>query len=90
MVSNVQTVLAEEELAYLRGTRCGRQEREFVSRYRISHLQHTSLGLMDQYIEALDEYKNDFKYICEVFSHLSSEKFKAEFFDDSLKRHLIK
>ena len=42
---------------------------------------HIKLGLMKQFIKALDKDGNCYKYICETFPRVSGEKLKAGVFD---------
>jgi len=51
---------------------------------------HIKLGLMKQFVKALNKKGECFKYICKVLSRLSSEKLKAGIFDGPQIRQLIK
>ncbi|XP_071052774.1 uncharacterized protein [Onthophagus taurus] len=51
---------------------------------------HIKLGLMKQFVKALDKNGDCFKYICELFPGLSIEKLKAGIFDGPKIRSLIK
>ena len=51
---------------------------------------HIKLGLMKQFVKALDKDGNCFKYICRSFPGLSMEKLKAGIFDGPKIRKLIK
>ena len=42
---------------------------------------HIKLGLMKQFLEALDKEGECFKYLCSKFSRLTYEKIKAGIFD---------
>lgn len=50
---------------------------------------HIMLGLMKQFVKALDRNSNCFKYICRSFPGLSCEKRKAGIFDGPQIRKLI-
>jgi hypothetical protein len=51
---------------------------------------HIKLGIMKQYVRALDEGGNCFKYICEKLPRLSYEKIKAGVFNGPEIRTLMK
>lgn len=51
---------------------------------------HIKLGLMKQFIKALDKTGDCFKYVCQKFPSLSMEKLKAGVFDGPQIRTLIK
>ena len=51
---------------------------------------HIKLGLMKQYVKSLNKGGECFKYICQKFSFLSHEKIKADMFDGSEIRQLLK
>ena len=51
---------------------------------------HIKLGLMKQFIKALDKTGDCFKYVCQKFPALSMEKLKAGIFDGPQIRTLIK
>ena len=51
---------------------------------------HIKLGLMKQFVKALDKEGECFKNLCTKFSCLSYEKFKAGIFDGPQIRHLLK
>ena len=51
---------------------------------------HIKLGLMKQFVKALDTDGNCFKYLCESFPALSYEKIKAGMFDGPQIRQLMK
>ena len=51
---------------------------------------HIKLGLMKQFVKALDKEGKCFQYICTVFPRLSSDKSKADIFDGPQIRQLIK
>lgn len=51
---------------------------------------HIKLGLMKQFVKALNKDGMCFKYICNVFPSLSREKLKAGIFDGPQIRKLIK
>ena len=51
---------------------------------------HIKLGLMKQFVKALDKEGECFKYLCTKFSRLSYEKIKAGIFDEPQIRHLLK
>lgn len=51
---------------------------------------HIKLGLMKQFIKALDKAGDCFKYVCQKFTALSMEKLKAGIFDGPQIRNLIK
>jgi len=51
---------------------------------------HIKLGLMKQFVKALDKEGNCFKYICRSFPGLSIEKLKGGIFDGPKIRQLIK
>ena len=51
---------------------------------------HIKLGLMKQFVKALDKEGDCFQYICSAFPGLSYEKVKAGVFDGSHIRQLIK
>ena len=50
---------------------------------------HIKLGLMKQFVKALDKNGGCFKYSCRFFPGLSLEKLKAEIFDGPQIRKLI-
>lgn len=50
---------------------------------------HIKLGLMKQFVKALDKHGNCFAYICKSFPGLSIEKLKAGIFDGPKIRKLI-
>lgn len=50
---------------------------------------HIKLGLMKQFVKALDQNGDCFKYICQTFSNLSMEKLKAGIFDGPQIRTLV-
>lgn len=50
---------------------------------------HIKLGLMKQFIKALDKDGNCYKYICETFPRVSGEKLKAGVFDGPQIRRLL-
>ena len=50
---------------------------------------HITLGLMKQYVKALNKHGDCFKYICGKFLGLSSEKLKQRIFDGPQIRQLI-
>ena len=50
---------------------------------------HIKLGLMKQFVKALDKHGDCFKYICRSFPGLSMEKLKAGIFDGPQIRKLI-
>ena len=53
-----------------------------VERSKIIFLPlHIKLGLMKQFVKALDKEGECFKYFCKAFPRLSSEKLKAGIFD---------
>ena len=43
--------------------------------------RHIKLGLMKQYVKALDKDEHRFRYLCSVFPGLSKEKLKAGIFE---------
>ena len=51
---------------------------------------HIKLGLMKQFVKALNKEGECFKYLCTKFSCLSYEKVKAGIFDGPQIRHLLK
>src|SRR5678816_439937 len=51
---------------------------------------HIKLGLMKQFVKALDHDGECFHYICSTFPGLSYEKKKAEIFDDPQIRTLLR
>ena len=51
---------------------------------------HIKLGLMKQFTKVLDKDGRCFKFLCETFANLSTEKLKAGIFDGSQIRQLIK
>ena len=51
---------------------------------------HIKLGLIKQFVKALDKEGVCFKYICSTFSSLSDEKLKGGIFDSPQIRTLIK
>ena len=51
---------------------------------------HIKLGLMKQFLKALDKEGDCFPYICKIFPGLSNEKLKAGIFDGPQIRQLIK
>jgi len=51
---------------------------------------HIKLGLVKQFVRALDKEGNCFNYICKSFPGISLEKLKAGIFDGSKIRQLIK
>ena len=51
---------------------------------------HIKLGLMKQFVKALDQNGRCFKFICQKFPGLSTEKLKASIFDGPQIRQLIK
>ena len=51
---------------------------------------HIKLGLMKQFIKALDKERECFKYLCTKFPRLTHEKIKAGIFNDSQIRLLLK
>ena len=51
---------------------------------------HVKLGLMKQFVKALDKDGDCFQYICKSFPGLSNEKLKAGIFDGPQIRQLIK
>ncbi|KAI6649576.1 hypothetical protein LOD99_6742 [Oopsacas minuta] len=51
---------------------------------------HIKLGLMKQFVRALDKEGNCFKYITENFYYLSDEKRKAGIFDGPQIRQLVR
>ena len=51
---------------------------------------HIKLGLIKQFVKALDKNGAGFKYICNTFPELTSEKLKAGIFDGPQIRKLIK
>ena len=51
---------------------------------------HIKLGLMKQFVKALDKSGECFRYICEVFPSLSQEKLNAGIFDGPQIRQLMK
>ncbi len=51
---------------------------------------HIQLGLIKQFVKALDENGECFKYICSVFPGLTIEKFKVGIFDGPQIRKLLK
>ena len=51
---------------------------------------HTKLGLMKQFVKALDKDGDCFQYVCESFSSLSNEKLKAGIFDGPQIRQLMR
>ena len=50
---------------------------------------HINLGLMKQFVKALDKHGNCFNYIVKKFPGLSMEKLKAGIFDGPQIRKLI-
>ena len=61
-----------------------------VNRYRIILPPlHIKLGLMKQFVEALDKDGDCFNYIAKIFSGLSIEKLKAGIFDGPQIRKLM-
>ncbi len=50
---------------------------------------HIKLGLIKQFVKALDENGECFKYICSVFPDLTIEKLKAGIFDGPQIRKLL-
>lgn len=50
---------------------------------------HIKLGLMKQFVKALDKNGDCFKYICQSFPGLSTEKLKAGIFDGPQIRNLM-
>ena len=48
------------------------------------------LGLMKQFVKALDKKGDCFRYICQTFPGLSNEKLKAGIFDGPQIRKLIR
>ncbi|KAI6653940.1 hypothetical protein LOD99_3116 [Oopsacas minuta] len=64
---------------------------QLVIRDRIILLPlHIKLGLMKQFVKALNKDGTCFNYLCSVYRGLSSEKLKAGIFDGSQIRKLIK
>lgn len=51
---------------------------------------HIKLGIMKQFVKALDKEGDCFKYICRKFSKLSMEKLKSGIFDGPQIRQLMK
>ena len=51
---------------------------------------HIKLGLMKQYVKALDKEGNCFRYLCSAFPGLSEEKLKAGIFDGPKIRKMIR
>ena len=51
---------------------------------------HIKLGLMKQFVKALDKQGRCFEYICSKFPNISSEKLKAGIFDGPNTRALCK
>ena len=51
---------------------------------------HIKLGLMKQFVKALDKEGECFKYLCTKFSRLSYEKIKAGIFNGPQIKHLLK
>ena len=51
---------------------------------------HIKLGLMKQFVMALNKEENYFEYICRTFPDLSNEKLKAGIFDGPQIRKLLK
>ena len=51
---------------------------------------HIKLGLMKQFVKALDKEKECFKYLCTKFPRLTYEKIKAGSFDGPQIRLLLK
>ena len=51
---------------------------------------HLKLGLMKQFVKALDKERECFQYICRFFPKLSSEKVRAGIFDGSQIRKLTR
>ena len=51
---------------------------------------HIKLGLMKQFVKALDKEGDCFKYLCRTFPALSSEKLRAGIFDGPQIRRLLK
>ena len=51
---------------------------------------HIKLGLIKQFVKALDKNGACFQYICNTFPELTSEKLKAGIFDGPQIRKLIK
>ena len=51
---------------------------------------HIKLGLMKQFVKALNKEGNCFEYICRTFPGLSNEKLKAGIFDGPQIRKLLK
>ncbi len=56
-------------------------EEPLVEREIIVPPLHIKLGLIKQFVKALDENEECFKYICSVFPGLTIEKLKAGNFD---------
>ena len=52
--------------------------------------KHIKLGLMKQFVKALNKDSTCFSYLCSVYPVLSSEKLKAGIFDGPQIRKLIK
>ena len=50
---------------------------------------HIKLGLMKQFVKALDKNRGYFKYLCRFFPGLSLEKLNAGIFDGQQIRKLI-
>ena len=50
---------------------------------------HIKLGLMKQFVKALDKEGNGFNYICRSFPALSTQKLKAGIFDGPQIRQMI-
>ena len=51
---------------------------------------HIKLGLMKQFVKALNKDGKCFKYICEKFVHLSDEKLKERIFVGPQIRQLMR
>ena len=51
---------------------------------------HIKLGLMKQFVKALDKHGSCFEYISHVFPGISTEKLKAGIFDGPQIRKLVK
>jgi len=51
---------------------------------------HIKLGLMNQFVKALNKEGYCFKYLCRIFPALSSEKLRAGIFDGPQIRRLMK
>ena len=60
------------------------------SRCILFSLLHIKLGLIKQFVKALDKDGHTFKYICRLFPSLTIEKLKAGIFDGPQLRKLLK